>query len=415
MIHLVSNFSIAQDAQKQNSKYVRSSLYTLMIDEPSRKMADTIRLSFNKALIPDKFNDHNLPQRTINYGIIANIDAQEGISKYLAEQKVAQKLVAKWFNRNPNTGAFDMNLISERGFYNASDLDVKKALASKRGMATIADAGEELIKNTFVMVNDFSYIDKEEVGQGVSTGLLVAGSLMSAATGKKEYEQIGTAAAVGTAIMSKGYVVKNKVYLYQLVWNDSVAAVFYNELWMDNNSIDPKRKAAFENSNLFSLQLIGTSNSLADVQSTIMTSKSNEELIAEATSRSIDAGITKLQKKYETFRTKTPLYSTDPVSAKIGLKEGVRKQERYFVYERTTNKEGRIVYKKYATLRVKNKYIWDNRFVATGQSAQDSELTRFYQTKGKKLYPGLLIKQKPDPGLLKPSWILLGQISRIFY
>jgi hypothetical protein len=409
-----SIIGIAQEKNPQTSKYIRSSLYTLMVDDPSRPMADTIKLSFLKTPIPDKFNDHNGTIRLIN---VSNLGSNpvEGISKFLAEKQIAKEMVAKWFNRNPNTGAFDMNLIQERGFYNATDLDVKKALASKRGMATIADAGEELIKNTFVVVNDFNYVNKEEVGQAAAVGFKLLGDVAAAYTGNSAYSTAGNLAAVGTAIASKGYIVKNKSYLFQLVWDDSVAAVFYNDLWFDASAPDAARKAAFENSNIFRLKYIGQSNSLADVQSTILTSKSNEELIADATSRSVEAGIYKLQKAYEVFRTKTPLFSTNPPVAKIGLKEGLRKQDRFVVYERTTNKEGRIIYKKYATLRVKNKYIWDNRFVATGESSPEGNYTRFYQTSGKKLYPGLLIKQKPDIGLFKPSMILLNQLSRIFY
>ncbi|NJO91351.1 MAG: hypothetical protein HC831_22110, partial [Chloroflexia bacterium] len=38
------------------------------------------------------------------------------------------KMVAKWFNRKEN-GCFDMNMVAERGSYNASEMDVELAKA----------------------------------------------------------------------------------------------------------------------------------------------------------------------------------------------------------------------------------------------------------------------------------------------
>lgn len=77
---------------------------------------------------------------------------------------IARELVAKWFNRSEK-GGFSMNLIRARGNYDASVLDIAKARASKRGLSMLGDAGEELIKNTFVLINEFKYTNKEEVAK----------------------------------------------------------------------------------------------------------------------------------------------------------------------------------------------------------------------------------------------------------
>ena len=50
-----------------------------------------------------------------------------------------------------------------RDRYNASEMDAKVALQTKRGLALLADAGEELIQNTFVLVSDFKYMSHEEM------------------------------------------------------------------------------------------------------------------------------------------------------------------------------------------------------------------------------------------------------------
>ena len=42
---------------------------------------------------------------------------------FLQKQFVASRLIAKWFNRKKNGGTCDMNLVQERGYYNASEVD----------------------------------------------------------------------------------------------------------------------------------------------------------------------------------------------------------------------------------------------------------------------------------------------------
>jgi hypothetical protein len=192
-------------------------------------------------------------------------------------------------------------------------------------------------------------------------------------------------------------VVRTISYLYQLVWNDSVAAVFYNDYWMDESTYDAKKKKAFENSDIFTLRFIGAEVAWADLQSTSRTKKTEEQLIAVATVRAIDAVIAKLQRKYEVFRTKTPLFSTDPLGAKIGLKEGLEKGDRYEVLEQVQDAEGRTRYKRKGIIKVEKDKIWDNRFMAeeereeNGEAPQSIEFTVF--SGPGKFYPGMLIRQ----------------------
>ena len=283
-----------------------------------------------------------------------------------------------------------MNLVAERGMYNASEMDVNIARSSKRGMALLADAGEELINNTFVIVNDFDYISKEEVANKAKAGLALLKDVAELADVDMNTE---TADALLTTF-GKGYVIRTFSYLYQLDWNDSVAAVFYEEYWMDKNSIDKNRKAAFDKSDIFKLKFVGYEIAWADLQSTVYTKKSEEELISTATIRAIDAVIAKLQRKYEVFRTKTPLYSVDPIAAKIGLKEGIEKGDRFEVLEQLMDKEGRTHYRRKGVVKVDKNHIWDNRFAADENPDNKQSQLDFTVFKGSgKFYKGMLIRQ----------------------
>lgn len=379
--------------------YRRSSLYTLMISEPNRPYAKEIQKTFINSAIPEKFNNHLLAARKIENAVGKSIKKRENkiriqgenIDNYLIRKDIAKALAAKWFNRSAS-GTFNMELVAERGSYNASEMDVNLARSSKRGLALLADAGEELIKNTFIVVNDFDYVSKEEVANKTKAGLGLLKDIVELVDENINIDTDFTDETLTT--FGKGYVIRTTSYLYQLDWNDSVAAVFYNDYWMDENSYDENRKQAFENSDIFKLSLVGWEIAWADLQSTSYTKKSEEELITIATIRAIDAVIAKLQKKYEVFRTKTPLYSVDPLSAKIGLKEGLEKGDKFEVLEQIMDKNGRTRYKRKGVIKVDKNNIWDNRFMASEEQINTENQPEYTLFKGgKNFYKGMLIRQ----------------------
>ena len=53
-----------------------------------------------------------------------------------------------------------MELVKERGFYNATQTQRNIARANIRGYALLQDAGENLIGKTYLLVNDISYRSK---------------------------------------------------------------------------------------------------------------------------------------------------------------------------------------------------------------------------------------------------------------
>ncbi|MFV9551640.1 hypothetical protein [Algibacter sp. PT7-4] len=404
-------------------KYKRSSLHTLMISDLEQEYIDTIQNIFINAPLIDKFNNHIVKNRLIpktdstfvyipaseeedkpkkKSGFLSKIKIKSekkqdeeahkhlAILNYLNTNGIAKEMVAKWFNRS-ETGGFNMDLIAERGYYNASDLDVKIANSSERGSALLADAGEALIKNTFVIVNDFKYTNKEEVATKAK-GLLSAIGDVAALAGKDDIANAATLTSAGVEVAGKGYVIKTKAHLYKLAWTDEVAAIFYNDFWTDDAALDQSKVDAFNNTNIFKFEYVGTETSWADIQSTSFTKKSNADLISVATVRAVDNVIAKLQREFEVFRTKTPLLSSDPLSAKIGLKEGLEKGDKYEVLEQVLNENGVVEYKRLGVIKVEKDLIWDNRFNANEENTSELEYTTFSGSKNK-YYAGMLIRQ----------------------
>lgn len=381
--------SFAQQSKEFEAKYRRSSLYSVMIDKPDLPYASEIKKNFENSPIPDKFNNHNLTKRIYDLG-----DLPTDGSDSPALSAIARDIVAKWFNRS-NKGGFNMNLIKERGFYDASALDVVKAKASKRGLDMLADAGEELIGKTFVLINEFKYTDKAEVAEKASGWLSAIGTIADYA-GMSDVSTVTTLTSTGAAVAGKGYIVKSDARLYQLVWDEETAAIFYNEYWADDKTITPAKKKAFDQSTIFKLKYIGTDTSWSDIQSTVFTSKTDEQLIERATVKAVDRVIVKLQKNHDQFKTKTPLLTVKPLTAKIGLKEGVSKKSSFDVLEQVEDENGKTQYVKVGVVKVDKKHpIWDNTYGAEEDNMNSTvDRTYFKKVSGKEFFPGMLLVQK---------------------
>ena len=125
--------------------------------------------------------------------------------------------------------------------------------------------------------------------------------------------------------------------------------------------------------------------------------KSEEDLIRMATVKATDRAIAKLERKFEEFRTKVPLYSVDPLTAKIGLKEGLEPGDKFEVLQQEVTMEGKTIYKRVGVIQVSNS-IWDNSLSPeeTEQLRQQGTLPEQQYTVfigSGNFYPGQLIKQ----------------------
>lgn len=360
----------------EDFKYRRSSLQVMMMESAAYPKKDTVEDAFKTAPFPDKYNNHTVSDRSFNpkdYG--GSLEHEEvslkpvkghkagkpedrkACSEYLKQNQVARKMVAKWFNRGID-GSFNMDLIAERGYYNASEMEASIAAGSVRGVSSLADAGEELIKNTFVVISKLNFVKNEPIARVARDVALAA-----AADIENEFARglAEVAANAGYEMTKDGYTVVTTAYLYQLRWNDSIAAVFYQDYWVNEGGLNMDRILAFETSDIFSMEFVGAEKASSMVL--ISAGRSEAEIIREATIRNVDNVYVKLQKKFDVFKTKTPLISVDPCMAQIGLKEGVSKGDKFDVLEQTVDpKTGLTKYVKKGQITAIKNMIWDNRY-----------------------------------------------------
>lgn len=393
---------IAQKVAVQDVKYRRSSLHVILMESEQFPFKDTVIRAYYKAPFPEKYNNHTVGEKSFDpkqFGVNGDTTSKNVpmvIENFLTQKKIANQMVAKWFNRGED-GSFDMSLIGERGSYNATEMEARVADKTARGLSSLSDAGEELIGNTFVVVSKLFFLSNE----GPAYVAYIAAKALAEKIGNPIAQKVALIAAEQVYKKAReGYSVWTTSYLYKLQWNDSISSIFYNDYWMDKNSIDPAKKEKFDNTDLFKFDFIGSEKSRSLVTGSFVEQRGAEKLVEMATIRTIDNVYAKLQKKYDVFKTKTPLLTSEPITAEIGLKEGLESGDRFEVLEQTVNKEGKTVYVRKGVVKVDGKKIWDNRYFAGIEPGTDStkvskepvlKATTFKG--GKDFYPGMLIRQ----------------------
>ena len=416
----------ASVAQAQESlSYRRNSLATVLVYHPEDEFGPEIYKAFDSLPIPDKYDDHTIEgARVIDNSTIWGVQKRDSgyfkatyghqlsaselqknaqfTENLLNEAGIGKKMVAKWFGlegESVEDATFNTRLIQTRGQYNATDVDVALALQTTRGLASLSDAGEELLHNTFVLVNDITYVTAEQEAEAAKTAMNVIGGLLDAFTGGTSGRDLANAAGK-IADSFTGFKVKTHSYLYQLEWNDSIAAIFYQFHY--TGTPDPVKVQAFlDDKTTYRLKYVAHEYEF-DKKSVLKGRYSRTELVRTICARSMDKNIVALAKQYEDFKVKTPVYSVltnergkiEGYAAKIGMKEGITESSKFQVVQRYYDPEtGKTTYKYVATVKPKKGKIWDNRYNAVLEQADGATLpyTTFTKTAGGEILPGMLL------------------------
>lgn len=394
---VLAAFVFETSAQEPVSDYRRSSLYSILVNHTEQQYANEIKEAFLQIPVPDKFNDHNLSVKVLNMDKKlsgANKEKENTeITEFLQNNRIASRLVGRWFNRDFYTGACDMELVKERGLYNADEFDKQLAMRSARGIAMLQDAGEELIGNTFVLVNDIRYVDKNQRAKTGASILKGLGTIASIYTGMNIDNITDN---IGDMIETiKGFTVKINTFLYKLEWNDEQAAIFYQDQYAAQP--DAVKKENFEAARgKYSLKYVGKVESSGGTTSFMGINEDQPiVMVRKACQRAIDENVVDLQRNYEEFRTKTPLVSVEPLTAYIGKKEGVSEKSKFEVLETVELENGKHKYNRVGVIEPISNLIWDNRFMAEEEGAQGATLgfTTFRIVSGKDFSKGMLIRE----------------------
>ena len=396
-IGLVVSIAISVQAQETDANYRRSSIYSVLVNHTDQQFASEIKEAFLQIPVPDKFNDHNLSVKVLNLDKKLSGASSEKenpiITEFLDNNKVASRLVGRWFNRDFFTGQCNMELVKERGLYNATEFDKQLASRSARGMAMLQDAGEDLIGNTFVLVNDIRYVDKNRAAKTASSILKALGSIAAAYTGNNIDDLTNNIGDMVETI--KGFKVKINTFLYKLEWSDDIATQFYQDQY--GAVPDPAKKANFDAArDNYKLKYVGKVESSGGTTSFLGINEDQPVvMVRKACQRAIDENVVDLQRNYEEFRTKSPLVSVEPITAFVGMKEGVTAKSKFEVLEVVELENGKHKYNHVGVIQPIENLIWDNRFMAAEEGAREATLgfTTFRKVSGKDFSKGMLIRE----------------------
>lgn len=389
-------------SQNIETRYLRPSI-TYLFHEPQNNRERTIIEELNKLEVESKFNDHrisypklrglpNFPRRPGENASVqdwrtyrektAEVAAEREAKTIDFVKSATKPVVEKWFNRD-SQGNFNTDLLIKRGLFTATDADAieaKSSVVDRREML-----GEQLIDRTYLLLWEIE----------------------SVKTMNEEYNSIAAAnreRGITTTVnrTHEGYVLRYKAHAYKLNFCDSVAAVFWLEYWTDENNFDPE-KVKLWNNITFPVEYIASVNGKIestqhidpDHISNVFTGKRTmDELLRSAPILMLnDAGL-KFSRIIEDFKVRAPIYDIRPLAAKLGTKESLYLDQRFFIYELGLDNEGNRIKNRKGVARVKE--ISENDTIAIG----DSDPSIFIQQGGSRLYQGMLMESKEDLGMI---------------
>lgn len=376
-------------AQQDSARYDRPSLCMMMVGRQEMSFSNEIEEVFEHMDMPERYNDHSLGVRVFRV-------TQDGrpmkdiVTAFAEHAQVAKRMVAKWFGRNKESGCFNMDMLQARGLYNATRQDWIVALQTMRGSDLLADAGEKLIKKTFLVVNEFRYEKKYSTLRDKSDSQEL--TLSELDLSDREAVDAYNEHVHGGDLLLSEFTISCTSYLFQLDWNEEVAATFYYSYFFPCSDIDADKAQAFkQDKELFHMTYVGMcSDKLTERNTDNMTTS---KLVKKACVRITDQNIATLQHTYPDFRIKAMLVGTEPIKAYVGLKEDITPSSRYEVLEPTLRSDGTYSYKRVGVIKPIAGKIWDNRYMASKNDKSDLDATYFEQVSGGALYPGLIIRE----------------------
>lgn len=362
-----------------SAEYDRCGMSYVLVDAFSEPRFDRLIATYHSTLsVPDKFFDNRISDDVIQDGAFSKVSPgskENQISQAIRLQKLPNRVMDLIFASDGKIWKLDSLL--KRGQYNMTDDQVMLLKNSAKGFTAGSENAiwsERILKKTFVIALaplNFQSMDEIYDRQDARNA-----EMSKRSKGKVPYKPVDR--------LFRGYKGSIQAYCYRINLNDSLM----NELWL-NFGTKSKR-----DSMSYPLVLVGkTDFNLESLEPRKIPNPSSDNTLLHRMMTGVHSkALSVFESTVSDFRVRASLVSVRPPESKIGLKEGVFLDQRFFVYENVM-KNGQPVTVRRGVIRARR--VPDNRSIATGQSSQ----TKFYQVAGGRLDPGMMIEQRPDLGL----------------
>lgn len=349
-------FSQAKVETKISDKYSRNSVTKMYIahNDNIDNIVEQATSAFN---FGEKYDYNDIGISKISDKTSRGKTNTSDLTILLNQQNVAKSIVSFWLNRDAE-GRMNDDKMRERSLYNVNDGEIMIAEAAK--VSRIADMGDGLIKNSYIVI-----FDTEKVERKTST---------NKKTGKTTVTWNATTSA----------------RVFNIMLDSTFIDDLYSNMWIqddDNAEEKTAKKKRYDE-----LQLYMTPVAYVNCSSSSTVTQKNPEENAKRTSilNSFDGLLDKMEKKIPQWQVKVAIYDTNPIRSKIGTKENLANGIRYRVYKYTEDQDGVLKMKPVGYVRATE--IAKNDSVASGKSPT----SRFYQIAGGHLEPGMLMRENKD-------------------
>lgn len=404
ILFTIINLLAIVTAFAQTGKSDRNSLSIILLDY-NDSYSTVINQVFTQVSPDSQYDINKIPTRSIRINEKRTIAGENGyyhapdrtqnILTFLNKNNIGKEIVCTLFNRNSQTGEMSAEQIYNRGLYNVSDQNILESQATKRGVEGLKDSGFSLISNCHILVLDYANI-RYEYKKGNNDN--------------SDFYWYATPAA----------------YLFKIEWDNSKQDQLFN-CWIDKNTSPTERNSkmqAFEKLYIpmkFVIRIAdddrsestGIEKQQRKIDNGEKRKYSNDELKENAFVKMISEAADdlggRIENKYESFQIQNSIYSIRPVKAKIGKKEGVKVNDRYFVYELVAQNDNSTKLTRKGVVKATT-HIAENRQVATG----NSPTTEFYQIAGGKLEAGMTLKEKRSCYLNLDLGYRYGELEGIY-
>jgi hypothetical protein len=346
--------------EKVPGYYDRASLTVLFLELGGENF-NKVKEEITRFRFPEKYDYNNLSSLFLKPSFSRGINKynlQEAIFHELNKRNIGKQIIEKWYDRKSD-GIMNVNLVHKRGRFSVTDEHYVLAQNTTRRNAALEDYGERLINLSYILVIDLLNVKRNPA---------------------VPQQELGWQAdAVG--------------YIFKVNYTDKAKQDVYDS-WInqeDSKIVRDEKNRKFETIpfpvtfvDKFVIERLHDKKNLnEDTKLQSLVGIAYREIIENA------------EKTIGDFKIKSPILSVKPIKAKIGVKEGIKIDDRFFVFEHILDEKTNITdVKKVGVVRATRK-IADNKHEAIG----NMETTKFYQVAGRKLKPGLILQQSNDIGL----------------
>lgn len=316
------------------------------------KQQSTEQFYYNQVSLPDGRLDIDFKQKGEYPGKL-----KEYAENLIKQYNVGQGIMRCWFPKfDEKEKSYSLDVLAERGAYGATDSDILTAEASKRGKNTsLMTLGERMIdRSYFQVVYISSKIEKDVVTTSFNSVLY----------------KLDFGAEVSANFYEKGFDSANGISKVEF------PVTFVTQ----TKEVDMiKSVKEEENGNGFMEKIMGMFFGMRchDIPSTY------------------DEMLTRLSQAHADFQVQSPIAEASPLKAKIGLKEGIKIDDRFYVMEQVLQSDGKTTKDVRRAVFRATKDIADNRKNADGHG---KEYTTFYQVGGWNYDKGMTLVSKKDVG-----------------